>query len=166
MKKLSRTRLRLLFWKSRLHPARGSLGTVILGLIGAGISLLSSLGIGLLTDQPSTQDPPLEERIDALATSLTDASQTITEIEGEIEARQELVLELREDAETYERLASLHRDEVEAVAQALEGELEEESGESFWKNFLMSFAFFILGVVMSALVTIRYSRRPAREPKP
>ena len=112
------------------------------------------------------ETPSLESRIDRLADSLTAASETITEIEGEVEARLQLVEELRQDAETYERLAELNREEVEAVTQVIEGELEEDQAVSLWREILLNIGFLILGSLLTVIIATWRERKHRRSSDP
>ncbi len=91
----------------------------------------------------------LEVRIDKLTAALKSSSQLVSEVESEIQARKELVVELQKDAEKYEKLISLNQEQVDAVAQVLQGELTKESGKSFKKSLLVNFIFFLLGASAS-----------------
>ena len=104
------------------------------------------------TSDASGQD--LERRVANLSSNLQAAARVIGEIEKEIQARQKLVDRLKHDAEQSEALAQLHSDEVEAVAQALRGQLSGLERRSFRSNFVLSLTFFAIGVITSILVNV------------
>jgi hypothetical protein len=91
------------------------------------------------------QRETVDQRIIRLTSALSKAARMIQEVEAEIREHGELVDKLRRDAETYEKLKDLHREEVEAVAQTLKGELVEQGRRSRWGDVLMGTAFLFLG---------------------
>ena len=91
----------------------------------------------------------LENRITKLSAALKASSELVAEVEGEIAKRQSLVTELQQDAEKYQRLVTINKEQVEAVAQLLQGELRKEGNKSFWKGVLVNFLFFGLGALLS-----------------
>ena len=91
----------------------------------------------------------LEIRINKLSSALRESSKLVAEVEGEISKRQELVTELQRDAERYQKLVALNKEQVDAVAQLLQGELRKEGTKSFWKGVVVNFVFFVLGAVFS-----------------
>ena len=93
------------------------------------------------------------ERIEKLSRALTDATQLIGGIERELNERHRLVEKLREDCDRYDQLAKLKATEVEAVVQALRGELRQEGRRSFWQSVLLNFVFFSAGVLVTVYVT-------------
>lgn len=95
----------------------------------------------------------IENRVQILTTSLQQAIELISEIEGEIRARSVLVEQLQKDMELYDKLVELKRPEVEAIAQLLRGELRMESKSTFWKGFAVNFILFLLGALASWLIT-------------
>jgi TolA-binding protein len=91
----------------------------------------------------------LEKRIAKLVAALKESSKLVAEVEIEISKRQSLVTELQQDAEKYKRLVSLNKEQVDAVAQLLQGELRKEGNKSFWKGVLVNFLLFGLGALLS-----------------
>jgi hypothetical protein len=91
----------------------------------------------------------LEARIEQLTRSLNIASSTISAIELEIEQRRKLVDDLKRDAQTAEALREASRQQVEAIAQVLRGEIARgKSGFDWWdfaKNLLFTFLGFAMG---------------------
>jgi flagellar biosynthesis/type III secretory pathway M-ring protein FliF/YscJ len=129
--------------------------TVLAPLIAAIIGALVSIAAAALTvlyerERRSARrgviaEESTEQRIARLTTALSESSHVIQEIEAEMKNRTELVEKLKRDAETYERLRNINREEAEAVAQALGGELRKEGRRSLLTNFLMNFGFSCLG---------------------
>ncbi|MBR9883447.1 MAG: hypothetical protein GYB21_07210 [Oceanospirillales bacterium] len=90
-----------------------------------------------------------EDRIKRLANNLREATSAISEIEAELKERHALAEKVKSDYERYQKLAGLKRDEVEAVVQALRGELREEGTKSLWKSAIINLVFFIAGVLVT-----------------
>jgi len=100
----------------------------------------------------SEQD--LERRVAGLSSNLQEAARVVGEIENEVQARQSLLDRLKEDAERAEALSRLHASEVEAVAQALRGQLAALERRSFRSNILLSSVFYILGTISGIIINI------------
>lgn len=91
----------------------------------------------------------LETRITKLTSALKESSRLVGEVEEEIAKRQALVGELQQDAERYQKLVSINKEQVEAVAQLLQGELRKEGRKSFWGGVIVNLVFFVLGGLLS-----------------
>lgn len=91
----------------------------------------------------------LEARINKLSAALKESSRLVGEVEDEISKRQALVTELQQDAERYQKLVSINREQVDAVAQLIQGELRKEGRKSFWAGVAINFVFFSLGALLS-----------------
>jgi flagellar biosynthesis/type III secretory pathway M-ring protein FliF/YscJ len=136
------------------------LATLIAAAIG-GVSAItgaaiSFLGARRLSIRRETSEATTEQRIARLTTALSESSSVIQEIETEMKDRTELVEKLKRDAETYERLRNINREEAEAVAQALGGELRKEGRRSLLTNLFMNFGFFVLGVATTIALRILF----------
>ena len=122
-------------------------------------ALSASLGVGFtgevlerairqLLGHPPAEGETFERRIDRLTRTLRESAQVVSEMESEIERRQGLVERLRRE----QQLLELSRDEVEAVAQALRGELRREGRKAFWLNVAQGAVFFLLGLGAALLI--------------
>jgi biopolymer transport protein ExbB/TolQ len=118
--------------------------------------VLASLVVGLLTALVAyakrrrliKRAPTLEDTIVTLARSLEDASATISEIENEIAKRREITEKLREDTQRYQQLRELSQPQVEAIAQAIRGEVAASARRSIYINAVIAFGIalvFFLG---------------------
>jgi hypothetical protein len=112
-------------------------------------ALFELLGRQLERRRTKGRQETTEMRIRKLTTSLTGAVDLINGIEREIEGRQALVGKLQKDVKRYTKLAALKKDEVEAVAQSLRGEIQREERRSFWRHVALNAFFFILGILAS-----------------
>ncbi|MBU0654639.1 MAG: hypothetical protein KJ914_05825 [Gammaproteobacteria bacterium] len=97
-------------------------------------------------------EPP-EERIKRLTNNLKEAISTISEIEKELKERQALAEKVKSDYEIYQKLADLKKEEVDAVTQALRGELREEGNKSLWISIFINLAFFMVGIFATKYIT-------------
>jgi hypothetical protein len=104
----------------------------------------------------------LPERIRVLTSSLNDAAKSIGEIEEAMKQREALVQRLQRDAETASRLSALNKEQVDAVAQVLKGEIEKDQQANFWTTQLLALFYTLLGVGLAELyhfVLRRWRRR-------
>jgi hypothetical protein len=91
----------------------------------------------------------LPARIQTLTNSLNSAAETIGQIEAEIKQRQVLVEKLEHDAETASKLAVLNKDQLDAVAQVLKGEIQADQRQNFWTTQAWAFFYTALGFGLS-----------------
>jgi len=123
-----------------------------------GLVLVGGLSYVLLVRQrrrfPENGEQSLERRVTGLSLNLQEAVRVIEEIEHEIQARQRLLDRLKKDANQAEALSKLHATEVEAVAQALQGQLSGLARRSLRGNVILGLGFYALGVVSSILVNL------------
>jgi len=123
---------------------------VIAQLAAAGaVASFAASAIEYLFKNKKNKGETLDDRIEKLTNALRQSSHLISEVEAEIQSRSQLVAELKKDAEKYEKLVSLSQEQVEAVAQLLNGELRKENRRSFWGGFALNLSFFVLGSAVS-----------------
>ena len=60
------------------------------------------------------------------------------------------VEKLKEEAET---IISLTEEQVKAVRTTLNNELQKEGRKSFWQGVIVNFVFFVLGAIVSYIVS-------------
>jgi hypothetical protein len=95
--------------------------------------------------------PTLEQKITVLTGSLNNAARAISDIEQEIQSRQQFADKLRADAEEAKKIATLNKEQVDAVAQTLRGQLQEQERASYWPHLLANLFFAALGVALTEL---------------
>ena len=83
---------------------------------------------------------------------LHESVRLIGQIEDEITERSTLAEKLKADIEISKQLAQLKQEEVEAVAQALRGEIQREGRKSFVYSTLVNAGFFCLGLLTPRIV--------------
>lgn len=99
----------------------GLIGLVI-GLIGVPITFI--LGRRVSTQaEDATSQKPLEERLDELSRSMRDSARLVEQVSAELDARAATVKRLKEEAETAEALAAMHKTQAEAVRRMMDAEL-------------------------------------------
>lgn len=100
----------------------------------------------------SAREETSEEKVRRLTASLQEAAQAIGDIQKEIQERHRLASKLQQDVQTYQRLKQVNAEEVEAVVQALGGEVRKEGR----RNLRTNIAFFVLGVIASAVTSLLF----------
>jgi hypothetical protein len=90
-----------------------------------------------------------EDRLALLSRSLSRAGSIVSDMEEEIRSREELVQRLRRE----QKLLELSREEVDAVAQTVSGEVRREGRRNLWLNFALGTLFFLLGAGFTLLVS-------------
>ena len=124
----------------------------ITGIVGALASILFQLFEKYFIKKTKKEETT-EERIQKLIKSLQETTHLVNKIEDEINERSKLAEKLQNDIKFYDELVSIKKPEVEAITQLLRGKLKKESSASFWKGFAVNFLFFILGAVISIIIT-------------
>lgn len=131
------------------------------------VGIIASLGVsGWEVWRQIYPSGSIEERAEDLSRSLKEASRLVDQMQSDIQSRQAIVTKLRNDLATYDKLAALKKEEVEAVAQALRGEIDRNARRSFWEGVGVNFGFFFLGVIASWFVGTRTASSRARAAPP
>jgi hypothetical protein len=125
------------------------------------LMLLSSITFDSLFGK---RRPPndISDKIKILTNNLNSAAKSIGEIEQEIRLRQQLVEKLKSDAETARSLSEIRKDQAEAIAQALRGQLEQKEREGYWWMIGQNTFFAALGVAFSEIYRWIYRIRGRR----
>lgn len=84
---------------------------------------------------------------------LESSVQELGGLQAELEERVKMVEKLKEEAEQAETIISLTEEQVKAVRTTLNRELQRESQKSFWQGVAVNFIFFVLGAVVSYIVS-------------
>jgi ABC-type multidrug transport system fused ATPase/permease subunit len=125
--------------------------TAVAGVISSLLGAVISYYFGRRGPQESDS---LESRISRLGKALQESSALISEMESEIQDRHKLAAKLAKDAESYQQLITLNREQVEAISSALRTEIAAEGKRAFWKNFAQNLGFFVAGAVASLFIAI------------
>jgi hypothetical protein len=129
------------------------------------LSVAIALGLATLTKgwQGPVHEPTVEERVRVLTQALQQSASVISAIESEINSRMNLVTRLEEQARTAQRLYETNREEVEAIASVLRGEISRNDTWNFWLGLAQDFLFTVFGVCFGYLVGWWMNRRKLRQ---
>ncbi|WP_181778891.1 hypothetical protein [Pseudonocardia pini] len=134
-------------------PSPSQLGVyIVVGAVLVGVGSLALLG--LQRRKSRSEEETLEARVARLQGSLTDAAGVVAEIEREVASRQELLAKLEEDARRVRALTGMDSAEVDAVTQALNGQLAQLEKRSLRGSIVLSSIFYVLGIVSGVLTNI------------
>lgn len=61
---------------------------------------------------------------------------------------------MQNDIEKYSELKNVEEGEIEAIVKVLHSEIEGEGEKSFWKSVAVNFVFFILGALVTFIITL------------
>lgn len=94
--------------------------------------------------------PPLvlEHRIERLTEYLRSAASSIAAIEQEIALRKQLVDQLKADAATAEQLKTVNREQANAIAQTLQGQLRQRDDDTWRAELVGNIMLTVFGAVI------------------
>lgn len=104
-------------------------------------------------DEVARAEQTLDSRLADLGRTMSEASQLMVLVETEIKARQEQISRLADELKQQEQLAALTKEAKDAVAAVFRAEIAREGRKTKWQSFWMGFVFFLLGSVVTFLVT-------------
>jgi t-SNARE complex subunit (syntaxin) len=136
--------------------AASLLGAVLSGGLNsllARIAPLYPFVSGPAEEAAAQAEQTLESRLAELGKTMSDASQLMLLVETEIKGRQEQIAQLADKVKQQEELAALTSQAKDAVAAVLRTEIVREGRRAKWQAFWIGFAFFLLGSVVTFLVT-------------
>lgn len=142
-------------------PALFDILSAAVGLAGALFAAFSYIYESYNAKQAS--EVTLERRIEVLTKSLNQAASSISEIESEVNKRKELVVRLKQDADTAQSLISLNARQAEAVAQLLRREIDRDETKTFWIGAGQNLAFTLFGFGLAEGVAWWRRRRAQRQ---
>lgn len=119
------------------------IASILVGFIGL-LALVSKYGPSNLGQGESRK-----AKIDKLSASLTEALSVIETIRAEVADGQRLVSRLEQEAEVKAQLAKLASSEAQAVLAQMRETVRAETNRGTRYQFMMSAAFFLLGVVVT-----------------
>ena len=70
---------------------------------------------------------------------------------------------LEQDAETARKLSAVNKEQVDAIAQVLRGQIEAQERRSFWSNQALAVFYALLGVAFSELTRWLLRRKRRRK---
>jgi len=86
-----------------------------------------------------------------LQSAIRDVVTISDELQREADEARRTVEQLRQDAETYDALAKVNRQEAEAVARLVRSEMQTEGRRTFRSGVAVNFVFFMAGVIVTVV---------------
>ena len=96
----------------------------------------------------------ISNKLEQLTNNLHDTSVLMAEIEAEFDKPKELAEKWKEEAENSKAIASLGKNEIEAIRKIFGGVLEEGEKKSSRRAWWWNLFFCLLGIVGGCLVTL------------
>lgn len=93
----------------------------------------------------------LEERLQRAGGQMAEARELVDGVEAELTARQAALARLVEQADEWQRLASLRQQEAAAVATLVRSEVSRGGRRSLWQGAVVNALFFAAGFAMQLL---------------
>lgn len=124
--------------------------TLLSGILGVSSSIVYKVISTILKRKNINKEDDITSRIKDVSTVLENSVQELGELQTELEERVKMVEKLKEEAET---IISLTEEQVKAVRTTLNNELQKEGRKSFWQGVIVNFVFFVLGAIVSYIVS-------------
>jgi hypothetical protein len=96
----------------------------------------------------------LEERLDELSKSMRQSARLVEQVSSELEARAATARRLQEEARTAEALATMHKEQADAVRRMLDAELVTQAKRIRGDSIKIGIASFIAGGGLTLAVTL------------
>jgi hypothetical protein len=112
---------------------------------------------GLPPLEPTGEESSREsraERVERVTASLNESLAVLSEIEADLRAGQQAATKLRDDITTYERVAEIRKDEVEAIATLVRTGLREELVAEDRSRLPREIAIAVFGAVLGAAASV------------
>lgn len=127
--------------------------SMISAILGVSSSIVYELVSTVLRKKKESEEDNITSRIEKVTKVLDGSAQEINVLQIELEKRIKLVEKLQEEAKEAENIITLTEAQVKAVKTTLNKELQKESRKSFWQGVAVNFIFFILGALVSYIVS-------------
>ena len=127
--------------------------TLLSGILGVSSSIVYEVISTILKRKNINKEDDITSRIKDVSTVLENSVQELGELQTELEERVKMVEKLKEEAEQAETIISLTEEQVKAVRTTLNNELQKEGRKSFWQGVIVNFVFFVLGAIVSYIVS-------------
>ena len=127
--------------------------TLLSGILGVSSSIVYEVISTILKRKNINKEDDITSRIKDVSTVLENSVQELGELQTELEERVKMVEKLKEAAEQAETIISLTEEQVKAVRITLNNELQKEGRKSFWQGVIVNFVFFVLGTIVSYIVS-------------
>ena len=127
--------------------------TLLSGILGVSSSIVYEVISTILKRKNINKEDDITSRIKDVSTVLENSVQELGELQTELEERVKMVEKLKEEAVQAETIISLTEEQVKAVRTTLNNELQKEGRKSFWQGVIVNFVFFVLGAIVSYIVS-------------
>ena len=127
--------------------------TFISGILGVSSSIVYEVISTILKRKNINKKDEITSRIKDVSTVLKSSAQELGELQTELEKRVKMVEKLKEEAEQAETIISLTDEQVKAIRTTLNNELQKEGRKSFWQGVIVNLVFFVLGAIVSYVVS-------------
>lgn len=127
--------------------------TLFSGILGMSSSIIYEIIFIILKRKKVREENDITSRIKDVSTVFEKSVQELGELQTELEERVKMVEKLKEEAEQAETIISLTEEQVKAVRITLNSELQKEGRKSFWQGVTVNFIFFVLGAIVSYIVS-------------
>lgn len=127
--------------------------TFLCGMLGVSASMVYELISTIVKRKSESKEDNIASQIKKVSKVLEDSVQEINSLQIELEKRIKLVEKLQKEAKDAENIISLTENQVKAIRTTLNSELQKESRKSFWQGVVVNFVFFVLGALVSYIVS-------------
>lgn len=127
--------------------------TLLSGILGVSSSIIYGIISTILKGKNIRKEDEISSRIKDVSTVLEKSVQELGELQTELEERVKMVEKLKEEADQAETIISLTEEQVKTVRTILNSELQRAGHKSFWQGVMVNFIFFVLGAVVSYIVS-------------
>ena len=131
-----------------------SILTAIAGVVGGGMSIAFEMMARFLRNKKQQEKEDIAAKIKGISDSLSKSAGELVDLQEQLKERIAFVEDLSAQAKKAEDIASLNKDQLDAVSEILNANLKKEGKRSFWQGVLVNFIFFILGAVASYIVAV------------
>jgi len=137
------------------------IGAALVAALVAVITFRAATRATRLTEElrgPAAHQETLEQRLDQLSVSMQQSARLVEQVSAELDARAVTARRLREEVESAEALAALHKDQAEAVRRLVRSEMTEELATARRRirrdSLTIGIGAFVAGALVSSVVTL------------
>lgn len=124
-------------------------GTILSGLIA---SAIYSCIVYFSKGSKSKSEPDLSERIKSVSSAINKSSKELMSLQSELEKQVKYVSRLNEEAKQSQAIIDLSHEQIAALKEMLNQDTKKSNKKSWWLNLLVTFIFFVLGLVWPTIL--------------
>jgi len=130
--------------------------SIIAALAGGSISVAFEIMVRFLKKkkQEDESKEDIAGKIKSIFASLSKSAADLVDMQEQLRERIAFVEDLSAKAKQAEEIASLNKEQVDAINQILGDNLQKEGRRGFWKSVLVNFIFFIMGATASYFISV------------